>query len=84
MSTIKTAISIDEALYNKVTKLSNKLSIPKSRIFSQSVEYLIEKDENIELIREINKAYNEPPDENEKLLISKMKSKHSKLIKGSW
>ncbi len=84
MSTIKTAISIDKNLYNKVIELSSKLSIPKSRIFSQAVEYLIEKNENIELIKEINKGYPELLDENEKLLISKVKSKHSGLVKGSW
>lgn len=84
MPTIKTAISIEENLYNKVAKLSSKLSIPKSRVFSHAVEHLIERNENIELVREINKAYPEPPDENEKLLGSKIKSKHSKLVKGSW
>ena len=40
-------------------------------------------DENIELIKEINKAYLEP-DENEKLFVSKVKFKHLKMVKGSW
>lgn len=84
MPTIKTAISIDENLYNKVARLSSKLSIPKSRVFSQAVEYLVERDENIELVKEINKSYPELLDENEKVLISKIKSKHSKLVRGSW
>jgi predicted DNA-binding protein len=75
MATVKTAISIDEVIDKKVKKLSKKLNMPKSQIFSQAVEYFIEKDENLELLQKINESH-EP-------YLSKNNSQkmiHSKVI----
>lgn len=57
MPVIKTAISIDEDLYNKVKDLSSRLNIPKSKIFSQAVQYFIDKKNNLELLKKINESY---------------------------
>jgi len=57
MYSIKTAISLDSELYKKIEELSKKLKIPKSRIFSQAVEYFIDKNENLELLKKINESY---------------------------
>ena len=84
MATIKTAISIDEKLFKKAEKLSHKLSLSRSQIFSQALEYLVKRNENLELLQKINEAYREPLDESEKLQLKKAKAKFSKLVKGSW
>ncbi len=84
MSTVKTAISIDESLFKKVDKLSNELHISRSLIFSQAVKYIIEMKENLELIRKINQAFSDFPDSNERKLQKLSKSKYLKVIKGTW
>ena len=63
MPAIKTAISIDEDLYNKVKDLSSSLNISKSQIFSQAVEYFINKKNNLELLKKINESYSPELDE---------------------
>ncbi len=75
MPTVKTAISIDEALDKKIKKMSKKLNISKSQIFSQAVQFFIERDENLELLEKINRAHSdvlENPDfQKEKTLYSR-------------
>ena len=56
MPAIKTAISIDKALFKKVETMAVKYHISKSQVFSQAVEYVIKKDEGIELINRINSS----------------------------
>lgn len=55
-STVKTAISIDSGIYRKVESLSRKLHISKSRFFTQAAQYMIEKNDNLELLKKINAA----------------------------
>jgi metal-responsive CopG/Arc/MetJ family transcriptional regulator len=56
MRTVKTAISIDTETYRLVDRLSRKLHISRSRFFSQAARYMVEKDENLELLKRINAA----------------------------
>ena len=51
---MKTAISIDDELFKKVEKLSDKLHISRSKLFTQALEYLIEKNESLEIIQKLN------------------------------
>jgi metal-responsive CopG/Arc/MetJ family transcriptional regulator len=57
MKTIKTAISIDASTFRSVGRLTRKLHISRSRFFTQAAQYMVEKDENLELIKKINAAY---------------------------
>jgi metal-responsive CopG/Arc/MetJ family transcriptional regulator len=84
MGNVKTAISLDEDLFMKVEKLADKLNLSRSRFFSQAAEYMIEKNENIELLQKINKAYEDIDGTAEKDYINKTKLKYSKIIKGTW
>ena len=65
MSTLKTAISIDEKTFRKVDALSKKLHMTRSQFFTQAARYMVEKDENCDLLRRINEAY--APDADEKI-----------------
>ena len=57
MSTIKTAISIDTKTFRKVQSLTRKLHISRSQFFGQAAKHMIDKDENLDLIRKINAYY---------------------------
>jgi len=80
MSNIKTAISIDKDLYKQVKKLSDKYKIPRSRIFSQAVDYFINKNANIELLKRINEAYSDEYKEMDSDYLKTIKTNYSKLI----
>jgi hypothetical protein len=80
MPTIKTAISIDKSLYKKIEKLSHELDMPKSRIFSQAVEYIVEKKDNLELLKKINAAYPDKMDNPNSEYLKAAKKTYSTIV----
>jgi len=56
-STVKTAISIDRKTFRKVERLTRRLRISRSQFFTQAARHMIDRDENLELLRRINAAY---------------------------
>ena len=57
MSTVKTAISIDSEIFGQVERLSKKLHISRSQFFSQAARHLVTRDENLDLLKRINAAF---------------------------
>jgi metal-responsive CopG/Arc/MetJ family transcriptional regulator len=84
MAVIKTAISIDERLFDKINRLSDEIKLSRSQIFSQAVKYFIERKSNLELVRKINQAYSDVLDEDEIALLEKSKRKYKEILKEGW
>jgi metal-responsive CopG/Arc/MetJ family transcriptional regulator len=84
MAVIKTAISIDERLFDKINRLSDEIKLSRSQIFSQAVKYFIERKSNLELVRKINQAYSDVLDEDEMERLDKSKRKYKEILKEEW
>lgn len=84
MAVIKTAISIDESLFDKINRLSEEIKLSRSQIFSQAVKYFIERKNNLELVRKINRAYSDVLDEDEMEQLAKSKRKYKEILKEEW
>lgn len=82
MPNIKTAISINKALFNEVDLLAKKLNVSRSSIFSKAVHEYIQNHNNKEVLEQINKFCDEQP--NEDSYMTKMKEKHIKIIADKW
>ncbi|MFA7346150.1 MAG: ribbon-helix-helix domain-containing protein [Desulfurivibrionaceae bacterium] len=80
MPGVKTAISLDEKLFDKVNKLANELHVSRSRLFTLAVKDYLQKQENQTLLAKLNDAYADHPDEEERKISSSMKSKHGKIM----
>lgn len=80
MPGVKTAISLDEKLFDKVNKLANELHVSRSRLFTLAVKDYLKKQENKTLLAQLNDAYGDHPDEKERKISSSMKSKHGKIM----
>ncbi|MFZ5995039.1 MAG: ribbon-helix-helix protein, CopG family [Thermodesulfobacteriota bacterium] len=80
MSGVKTAISLDEELFNKVNKLAHKLHVSRSRLFTIAVRDYLKKEENRTLLAQLNDAYSDHPDEEERKISTSMKAKHRKIV----
>ncbi len=84
MPGVKTAISLDEKLFNRVNELARKMHISRSRLFTLAVDDYLKKQENEYLLAQLNKAYAETDDEEIKISNS-MKSKQRKIVEQeSW
>ena len=84
MATVKTAISMQDSLFQEVESLSRDLKISRSQFFVLAAREYIEQVRNRDLLTRINRAYSEGPTTVEKVLSEKRKSYHRKMVKGEW
>jgi metal-responsive CopG/Arc/MetJ family transcriptional regulator len=81
MSGVKTAISLDEELFDKVNKLAQELRVSRSRLFTLAVKEYLKKQENRVLLAKLNEAFGDRSDDEERKISSVMKAKHSKILR---
>ena len=84
MSTIKTAISIQKALFDQVNELAAELQMPRSQLFVLAVEEYIKRHENRKILEALNEVYQDAPDPSEKVLRQGMQRKHRQLMDEEW
>jgi len=84
MANVKTAISIQESLFNKVEALASEMNISRSKLFAIAVEEFIQRRRNRQLLQQINVAYDDEPDLGERELQRRMKVQHRQLVEGQW
>jgi metal-responsive CopG/Arc/MetJ family transcriptional regulator len=80
MSGVKTAISLDEELFDKVNKLAHELHVSRSRLFTIAVKDYLKKQENQALLAQLNDAYSDHPNDEERKISTSVKAKHRKII----
>ncbi len=84
MGTVKTAISIDSELFDKINTLADEIKLSRSQIFSQAVKYFIDRKNNLELVRRINQAYSDTINEDEMERLEHSKQKYAEIIEEEW
>ena len=70
MAVVKTAISLQEPLFNKLVQLAEEQNLSRSRLFSLALEEYIERIENQKLFAALNAAYDD--DQEEELELTKL------------
>ena len=84
MNSIKTAISIQKALFEQAEDLARKLKVSRSRLFALALEDYLRRQENQELLTQINAAYSSEPDSAEQTLRRKARRTHRRIVEGEW
>ena len=84
MGNIKTAISIQEALFKKAEALAREMNISRSRLFVLAVEDFIQRHQNRQLLDQINSAYEDEPDPIEERRLKAVQRQHRKNLEGEW
>ena len=82
MPNVKTAISIEKPIFEKIDILAKDLKVSRSYLFSQAAKEFLQRHQNRELLKQINEAYDDQPETEP--LVSKMRSKHHALVKDQW
>ena len=83
MATIKTAISIDPPLLERIDRLAKKLELPRSRLLALAAEEFLQRDERRQVVRAINEACQDDTEAERRLRDGKRR-KHLELVKGEW
>ena len=84
MPSVKTAISIQEPLFKQVEILASDLNISRSKLFSIAIEEFLQRYKNLQLLEEINRAYDDFPDSKEENHQRKMRKNHKNIVEGEW
>lgn len=84
MQTIKTAISLQRPLFEQAESLAQRLEISRSRLFVIALEEFIRRQENRELLAQLNAAYDDEPDAEELAVQRQMRSAQRRLVEGEW
>ena len=79
-SSVKTAISLRQPLFDDVNELAFELKISRSKVFVLAVEDFIKKYESKKMLLRINEAFSDFPDEEETENNKLMKNKHRKIL----
>jgi len=79
-TSIKTAISMQEELFDQVNTLAGKLQISRSKLFVMAVQDFIKKEESHKLLLQINDAFDDHPDSDESEIHHKMRLKQKKNL----
>lgn len=81
MSTVKTAISLPEPLFNRAETVAHELQISRSQLVARAIDEFVKRYERQALIEAINRAYQEdPPTTEEKELLQGIREKQRKLL----
>ncbi|UCC89114.1 MAG: hypothetical protein JSV81_07340 [Anaerolineales bacterium] len=84
MANVKTAISLQQSLFERVDALAQELQISRSRLFVLAVEEFIQRYQSQKLLDAINDAYDDLPDPEEQAVRHKMRQRHRQLVEGQW
>lgn len=84
MQSVKTAISLHKSLFEQAEDLARKMKVSRSRLFVLALEDYLKRQENRELLAQINAAYAGEPDAAEQTLRRKHRRHHRRLMEGEW
>ncbi|HEY6661062.1 MAG TPA: hypothetical protein VI031_07970 [Pyrinomonadaceae bacterium] len=84
MAHIKTAISLQESLFEQVDILAQEMKVSRSRLFVLALEEYVRRHQNRQLLEQINKAYQNSPDASERKRLRKTQRLHRKVVEGEW
>jgi metal-responsive CopG/Arc/MetJ family transcriptional regulator len=84
MGNIKTAISIQERLFEQADALAREMNISRSRLFALALQEFIQRYQNQKLLDEINSAYKGELDPGEAIRLHSMRRRQRYLVEGEW
>jgi metal-responsive CopG/Arc/MetJ family transcriptional regulator len=83
MQTTKTAVSIQKSLFEQADALARRMRVSRSRLFALALEDYIHRQENRQLLAQINSAYADEPDAAEQTLRRKTQRTHRRIVESA-
>ena len=84
MTSIKTAVSIQESLFEEADALARRMKVSRSRLFAVALEEYLRRERDRELIRRISEAYEDYPDSSELNQRRAMRRLQREVVEGEW
>jgi metal-responsive CopG/Arc/MetJ family transcriptional regulator len=84
MTHMKTALSIEKSLFDRMEHLSRSMKISRSRLYSLAIRDYLEKMDHEQILERINAACADMPDEVEKKWFESTAHTHGAQVEGEW
>jgi metal-responsive CopG/Arc/MetJ family transcriptional regulator len=85
MSNIKTAISIQESIFEQVETIAQEMKVSRSRLFVLALENFIRDYQDRQLFEAINQACAEISDDPlEQSRLRQIRRQHRRMVEGEW
>lgn len=84
MAAVKTAVSLDEKLLERIDQAAEDLRLPRSRLLARAAEEFLVDHENRKLLERLDRAYSDPPTAEEAELRRRHRRRHRRAVEGSW
>ena len=85
MINVKTDISLSQSLLEQVETLAQEMQTSRSQVFVLAVQdFITRRREQQQLLEQINKAYEDGPDEEERAWLEQARQHHRRLVEGEW
>ena len=73
MAKVKVAVSVERALAQRADEMARRSGTPRSRLYARALEEYLTRQENEALLRDLNEAYADFPDEQESATLQAMR-----------
>jgi len=84
MAKVKTAISLQDSLVERMDKLARELNVSRSQLFTRAADEFLRRHEGPALLEAINQACDDHPDPEEESRRQAMRLKQRQLVEGEW
>jgi len=84
MSSIKTAISLEQSLFEEAGALAQEMRVSRSRLFVLALEEFIRRRENRALQARLNEVYDAEPDPAEGARLRAMRRRQREVLGSEW
>ncbi|VEN72669.1 conserved hypothetical protein [Candidatus Desulfarcum epimagneticum] len=82
MPNVKTAISVEKSIFERMDVLAKNLNTSRSRLFAMAAREFLQRHHHKELLKSINHAYDDLSESDP--LIQKMRPGHHEMVKDQW
>ena len=84
MAIVKTAISLQESLFERADDLARQLHLSRSQLFARALDDFLKRHESRRLLDAINNALEDEPDPAEKERLAGMRRIQRKRVEDQW
>ena len=85
MSNKKIAVSIAKPLFEQADELAERMKVSRSRLYALALEMFIQQRESQQILEQLNRVCGEnPPTDEDSLLLEAMKGRQRNLVEGEW
>jgi len=79
--TVRTAVSLRRTIFQESETLAARLRLSRSALFARALEEFIHRQQNHDLLEQLNAAYDDTPDQSERTLQNRMIRIQRRLVK---